>query len=100
MEYNKVKVLDKRNDFLEVMEIDFELAASLNVGDSINPYGTGFAFIVVDKLLVLSEENKQYELRINVKEYQTMMDKIYKIFGITRCGYWDYFKNNRIQSWT
>ena len=90
----KVKVIDKKNNFREVIELDFELAAALNVGDHILPYPTGFSFIIIDKLSSIIDDNKEYTLTLNVKEYETRWRKFKrKVFGIKSWGYWDYVTN-------
>jgi len=94
---NKVKILDIGNGFWHVMDIDFNVASVLNVGDSIHPDGTGFSFIVKHRYLSLNLGTNNYELTINVVEYETPMRKFKrKVFGIIPYGYWDYYKSKRI----
>jgi len=89
-----VQVLDKRNDFKLVCEIDFTLANSLNVGDCINPEHTGFCFIVVGKVISMPFTETEYQLTINVVEYEYWYEKLTRIlFGIKSYSYWDYYKN-------
>jgi len=90
---NKVQVLDKRNDFKLVCEIDFFLASTLNVGNKINPEYTGFSFIIVDKVVSMPFTEKEYKLTINVVEYEYWYEKLKRVlFGIKSYSYWDYKK--------
>lgn len=95
---NLVEIRDKENDFKLVAKINIELAGCLNVGDTFFPEGTGFAFIVVDKVLHMQDvtiHGKEYSLQLNVVEYMTFFEKLKKtLFGIKPYSYWDFKENN------
>lgn len=88
MELNKVKVYDKDRDFRLLVELPFEIASTLNVGDIIHPQYTGFSFIITYK--GVSMKDGEYELVINVKEYFTVMDKVKILLGLRVNSYWKY----------
>lgn len=73
-----IEIINRRNNFTKVCELDYKIAMCLNKGDIIFPNGTGFAFIVEEKYVCL--EDNIYKLRINVYEWKSFQDKIKKFF--------------------
>lgn len=85
-----VNVYDKSNNFRQLMTLDFGLASILNVGDCVYPNCTGFAFVIVDKLVSKDLEDSDYSLSLNVVEYRTKKEKIKLYLGLKVIGYWDW----------